>query len=252
MEWPEIYRARHALTVYATLVAGVLLVLVLGLRFGGVAVRLDAAEPHAVPLGALLAIAGFMTMIFATPLAASLSHENATLELSWTRPIDRAQLAVRYAAVDLVALAAAQAVALVAVLIVPASVGVGIAAEPADAAGFVLALGAAAMWYALIVLLTCRLQPSRTGLVFGFIWPVALFALALGEGLRSGVVRDVCRLIDVVNPLAYVQSTTVAGASGAVSRSLWNLPVEERALVVWAFAVAFVAAAALLWKHREV
>jgi hypothetical protein len=60
----------------------------------------------------------------------------------------------------------------------------------------------------------------------------------------------VARVFDVINPLAYMSGVTF-NSNGAHQNAVWQLPVEERALIVWLFAALFCAIVIALWPRKE-
>jgi hypothetical protein len=103
------------------------------------------------------------------------------------------------------------------------------------------------MWYALIQVLTFWFPPgARAG--GGILWPVAFVMLGLSK--VPGPTGAIARMIDIINPLAYMSGVTF-DSNGAHQNAVWDLPVDERTLIVWAFAVVFCAIVIALWPRKE-
>ncbi len=189
----------------------------------------------------------FFAAIFASSQGASLNRENATRDISWTKPISRSVLAVQYLALDAVAIIVAYALTLCAISIVLIGSHIAPVADPALPFMSVLACGVALMWFSLIQLLTFWFGPGARS-IGGILWPVALLSLALGQ--VPGPVGAIMRAIDVINPLAYMSGVRFS-SSGAMQQAITALPLELRPLVVWLFAALFCAIVVTLWPKKE-
>jgi hypothetical protein len=200
-----------------------------------------------VPVGALAPIAMFFGAIFASSRGTSLNRENATRDLSWTKPIPRELLALQFVAIDIVAVLLAFAVALGAVILVVLRIHMVPVFDAAGTTQIALGAGVAVMWYALIQLLTFWFSPGARA-ISGILWPVALVALGLAK--IDGPVGAIVRAIDIINPLTYMSGTHF-GAGGAQMESISSLAPEARLLVVWLFSALFCAIAVALWPKKE-
>jgi hypothetical protein len=199
-------------------------------------------------LAGLAVIAQFFAMIFATSAGLSLNKEGHTLALSWTKPVARPLIALRIVAVDVVAVAAAYLFSWIVILGVVAGSGVSVHGGPVVPTAIVLSLGVALMWYALIAAITGAL-PANTGIVVGFLWPGALILASLTIHINA-TIDLIVRLLNVFNPLAYINGSSNASSNGSVA-SYWQGPPDERALIVWLLACVLVAVAVGLWTRRE-
>jgi hypothetical protein len=201
-----------------------------------------------IPAVALATIAMFLAMIFATSVGLSLNKEGHTLALTWTKPVARPLIALRIVAVDVVAVVAAYVFAWLVILGVVAGCGGSITGAPAVSTVLALSLGVALMWFALIAAITSAL-PANTGVVVGFLWPGALILASLNVHINA-TIDTIVRLLNVFNPLAYINGSTSASSDGRAA-SYWQGAPDERALIVWLLACVLVAIAVGLWTRRE-
>jgi len=246
----ETLRLRTWSIWWAAVIAALGIVLVTTVQHVHTAVVVNGSRFGAIdiPLVAMAPVAMFLAMIYATSAGLSLNKEGQTLALSWTKPVPRPLVALRIVAVDAVAVAAAYTFAWLVILGVIAGVGgslVGSAVFPAIVA---LSLGVALMWYALIAALTSAL-PANTGVVVGFLWPVALILSALNMTINP-TIDLVIRALNAINPLAYLNNSSQSSADQQMG-SYWQGPPDERAMVVWLVSCGLVAVAVGLWTRRE-
>jgi hypothetical protein len=249
MIYVEFLRARRSLTWHVGILAALtLMVLYFGhqttINVNG-APSVMAGMP--VPFGALAPIAMFFAAIYASSAGTSLNRENLTRDLSWTKPVSRAVIAVQFILVDLAAIALVYALSLAAVLAVLWRLHLVPVAGPTLVPELSLGLGVALMWYALIQVLTCALG-SGARAISGILWPVAF--VALGVAKVPGTLGLIARAVDVINPLAYMTGMT-GDSNGVHQTALWQFPVETRTLIVWVFAALFCAVAVTLWPRKE-
>jgi hypothetical protein len=252
MELVEFLRIRKSLLWHVGILAAlVLLTFVLG-QTGDVKVESDGTTSRigsgmTLPLSALASIAMFYGAIFASSAGTSLNRENATRELSWTKPLSRTIIALRYVLIDAAAVVLVFALTLLAIAVVLAYHHVTPAIDPGIGTAFALGLGVSLMWYALVQALTFALPPGGRA-IGGIMWPVALLCAGLAQvGGPTGVIA---RAIDVINPLAYMSGVTFA-SNGAHTNTVFQGPMELRAVMVWAFSIAFCAIAVALWPRQE-
>jgi hypothetical protein len=254
MEYAEFLRVRGIIKWHLGILAAVL---VLGLIFGhdltvnvndpgGSHLATVASGMH-VALAWMAPIGMFFAAIFASSAGSSLNREFGLRDIAWTKPLSRSALALRYVLIDVAAVALLFVLTLAVVAALLWRFGVTPYVDAAFVAPALLGCGVSVMWYALVQVLSCRI-PSQGMAVGGILWPVALLSLGLADLHNS--VGTAARALDVVNPLAYMNGVTL-GSHGAVVESLWQLPPQEGALIVWSFSVAFCALAVALWIRRE-
>ena len=248
MEYVEMLRARRVLTWYGGIVFALLaLGLALAFKDGGPHIRMSGARPN-VPFDAIVAGAAFGPMILAAFLAVCFDAEYKTAAITWTRPLSRMGIALRYLAVDAAAMIAAWLLTILAVLI--CLVVLGLASYitfQSNAVNVVfLAFGCAVMWYGLVVLLTALL-PGRGNAIAGASWAYVLIVPGLSKIPFPAALHQVMVALNYLNPLAYIGSigssrpdSVIAGSQGA------------HIAAVWVIGIAAVAIGTRLWATREV
>jgi hypothetical protein len=249
MAYAEFLRARKSLAWHAAILAALTLAI---LYFAGDShVHIDGSvsmtSGMALPLSQLAPIGMFFAAIFASSQGASLNRENATRDISWTKPVPRSVLALQYIAIDVAVIVIAFVLTMLAVAIVLLRAHVTPVVDPEFATLMILGAGVAVMWYALIQLLTFWF-PAGARSIAGIIWPVAL--LALGLARVHGPLGAVTRAIDVINPLAYMSGVQFS-SNGTQQQAITTLPLELRPLAVWLFAALFCAIVVTLWPKKE-
>jgi hypothetical protein len=246
----ETLRLRTWSIWWAAVIAAIGIVLVATVQHVHTAVVVNGASigPIDVPLVTMAPVAMFLAMIYATSAGLSLNKEGQTLALSWTKPVPRPLVALRIIAVDAVAVAAAYAFAWLMIVVVIAGIGGSMVGSADLTALIALSLGVAIMWYALIAALTSAM-PANTGVVVGFLWPVALILSSLHLDINP-TIDLVLRLLNVINPLAYLNSTQRSSIDQQLG-SYWQGPPDERAAIVWLLSCVLAAVAIGLWTRRE-
>ena len=238
MEYVEFLRVRRSLIWNA----GIMLVVVIGIltlgndstiNINGGTTRIAAGV--AIPVGVLATIGAFLAAIYASSIGTSLNRESLTRDISWTKPVSRTVLAIRFIGIDLAGVVIAYAVALVLIYLALAYMHIAVAADAHAPAQLLLGCGVGAMWYGLLQLLTCGFGNGARAMA-GILWPIALVC----QGLASlgGTIGQTIRAIDVLNPLTYLSSIANAGAEAALG-------------IVWLFALVFCALAVVIWPRRE-
>lgn len=255
MELVEFWRARRALLWYLGLVAAVIVFVMSVSGHATVNVNVDEAPlttPRLIPLSALLVGAMVLCAMLASWLGLALKRENATVDLSWTRPTPRPVLAARFIAIDLAALAIAFVLTTLGAWTLVVNVAhVTVAVDAHAAAVAPLAAGVVVMWYALVLVLSAGLR-GHGGAIGGLLWPVSIILLVLAESAHAGIFHDIAVVLNIFNPLAYLSSMMNAGAGRAGITSVWPIDVGVRTLAVWALAAAYAVAAVSIWQRREV
>lgn len=256
MELVEFYRMRFSLGLYGAL--GVVLIVLTNLVGHGT-VRVNGQDIF--PSGGLrldvtfiAPVAMFFAAMFASSAALALNRERVTLELAWTKPLARPFLALRYIAVDLVAIVVAYAYAMLVAVIMLAHYGVQVFVVPSFAVTTLLALGVTMMWYGLLLALSCAFTPRMSWIV-GVSWPVAFIVMGLGIN-RDGTIGTILRALNVITPFAYLSGMSSGTTDGGIITgrltSIWQYAPETRTAIVWSFAVLFSALAVTIWSTREV
>jgi hypothetical protein len=248
MIYVEYLRVRTSLAWHAGILVVLTLVILATNHSTSVIVNGHPAVTAGAPisLALLVPIAAFFGAIYASSLGTSLNRENVTRDISWTKPVSRTMLALQYVLVDLAGIVIAFAIAMLAVLAVIVRIGVVPVIDGPLVPQLALGLGIAAMWYALVQVLTFWFGPGARA-VGGILWPVALLSLAMA-GI-PGAYGALARAVNLINPIAYL-TTFSANGDGGNAYTFWT-PVDTRTLVVWFFTVLFCAIAITFWRRKE-
>lgn len=248
MEYVELLRAKRALTAYGIVVAALLvLALVLIFKNGPPTVHVSAGENPHFYLQYVLAAATIGPVILASVFAGGLDAEYKTIAITWTRPISRLALALRYIAVDAVGLLGAWAITLVAIFI--AIVAVGMAkyiTVPAEFPTFmVLAFGCAVMWYGLVLLLS-TFFPGHGARIVGASWAYVFIVPGLSQIPFPAPIHQIMVALNYVNPLAYFGNQ---GSQHVQSVLVGTL--EQHTVATWVIGIVAAGIAARIWTVRE-
>jgi hypothetical protein len=253
MELVEFWRARRALVWYAAILVALAAFTVLASPHSRVNVDVNDQQvvvPHIVPLTIVMSVAMFLTAILASWLGLALNRENATRELSWTRPVPRAVLALRFIAIDGAVLAVAYAFTIVLLWLLVAT-QVRVVVEPRTVVAFFMGSGVVAMWYALVLILSAGVR-GHGGAIAGLLWPGALIVLAFAKWPAGGLIHYIAVFLNVFNPFAYLGEIGHSAPDGTPFPLLWPLDESLRAVIVWCFAAVFIAGAVVRWQRREI
>jgi hypothetical protein len=249
MSYVEFLRVRRSLAWHAGILFAIFLVVLYFAHDSHVEVNGTARlmSGMTIPFGSLAPIGMFFAAIFASSQGASLNRENTTRDISWTKPVPRALLALRFMAIDAAGVVIAFVLTMLCVFLVLLRANIVPVADPTLGTLLVLGAGVAVMWYALIQVLTFWFGTGARAIA-GILWPVAL--LALGLSRIDGPIGAVARAIDVINPLAYMSGVQFS-SHGSAQQAVTVLPLELRPLAVWLFAAAFAAIVIALWPKKE-
>jgi hypothetical protein len=254
MEYVEFWRVRRSLLWHAGILAVIVVVILSLPQVGTVHVTgpggsTNFAPGRGVPLSAIATIGAFFAAIYASSVGTSLNRENVTRDVSWTKPLSRTVLALRYVLIDLVGVAIAFALAIAAVAVVSSYMHFPVFFDRQAPVEIVLGVGIGTMWYGLVQVVTCIAPPGARSLA-GILWPVA-GVLTLLEHVLPGYLGAIVRAIDVLNPLNYMSSTSTHGDTGTMMIQPGTLPSDERALIVWCLTLAFCVLAIIMWPRKE-
>jgi hypothetical protein len=213
---------------------------------------LDMAVLFAFPLGTAL--------IFATIIGGTLSRENETPEMIRTKPFSLELIAASYLLTGLAAILVAFVIACVLVYLVGLDLALAVGVGPVplhfteqSAVLLALGLGVAFMWYALVQAVAAGLK-GRGGTVVGLSWATFTILVALSHAtFLPPAVHDLIMLLNVLNPLAYMNSLTTHGDATSVLKpnSIFALDAWVRAGIVWAIALIASGVAIFNWKRLE-
>jgi hypothetical protein len=252
MEYVELFRVRRSLIWHAGILAAIVIcIMALGgnsaIHINGTSGTTTIAPGVSVPISALATIAGFFAAIYASSVGTSLNRESTTRDISWTKPLSRTLLALRYVLIDVAGVVIAFLIALIGTIAVLSYMHVTPVADAQAPAKLVLGAGVGVMWYGLLQLITCGFGPGARAMA-GILWPVALVLEGLGE-LR-GSLGAVIRALDVFNPLAYLNNIG-SGPADQAEALLGQISYDTRGLMVWFLAAVFCALAIAIWPRRE-
>jgi len=238
MEYVELLRVRRSLIWNAGILAIVVIgILTLGsdstIHVNGGTTRI--APGVALPAGVLATIGAFLAAVYASSIGTSLNRESMTRDISWTKPVSRTVLAIRFVCIDLAGVIGAFAFALILIYLALSHLHVAVVADVDTPAQLLLGCGVGAMWYGLLELLTCGFGPGARAMS-GILWPVAL--VCQGLGALGGTIGQTIHALDVLNPLAYLSNIANAGAAASAGS-------------VWFFALVFCGLAVVIWPRRE-
>ena len=247
MQYVELLRARRALIWYgAILFSCVALGLALAFKDGPPRIHVSPSAHPSIPFEFILAGGAIGPLVLAAFLAVGLDAEYKTAAITWTRPISRLAIALRYVAVDGGALLAAWVLTLVAAFIVIFAIGVEkyLSFDNHVASAAMLVIGAAVMWYGLVVLVT-TLLPGRGNAIAGGSWGYALIVPGLAQIPFPPLLHQVMVALNYINPMVYI-------GQGSGARSLLPGSGDQHAIATWLIGLAAIAIATQLWTKREV
>ncbi len=194
-----------------------------------------------------LVVGGIMATVFGTTLA---RENDGHLELAWTKPHSRTEYSTAAMLVNAAGIMFCVFMAFAALLwtlytpgmreLVTWNLTPSAANDLLRFALFPLA------WYAVIVALSARLRGG--GLVQGLIWPVAMVLLALHQIPFPPVWHDLFGVLNIVNPLSYVEFKD--NSFSIVAATVLN-PATYSVVALAAFAVGGWAFATMQWRRLE-
>lgn len=247
MQYVELLRARRVLSWYG----GILLVitalcLALAYKEGPPEIHVGNGGT-AIPFGALLAGGAIAAMFLAAFVAVGLDAEYKTAAITWTRPVTRTAIALRYVAVDLGTLLVAWAFTVLLGLLVIAALGLTKYVTLGDLhpESALRTLGSAVMWYGLVVLVTALL-PGRGNAVAGGSWAYALIVPSLTAIPFPPLLHKLTVALVYIDPLVY------SGFSSSGPKALLPESHELTAAIAWGIGIAAIAIGTRLWSTREV
>jgi len=250
MQYVEVLRVRRVLLWFLGIVLGMVILSIVSTYAG------THGDIHAgggtLHFADLVLGCVFGAWIVTTCVAPGLSNESAlTAPIVWTRPLSRQQIAWRYVAVDVAAITLGYvALIAVAMLALAAFGALGIVVtEPRAGATFALGLGAAMMWYALVLLVSARI-PARGGMIAGLSWAVFIAIGTLWAAPMPAPVHAVFGALNYLNPMAWIGG--VSSASHHSVQHAVELPMPLQILGCWAIAAVAAVVAVRLWATREV
>lgn len=253
MIYVALLRARRTLLWTALAYAAIVAVAVVSFLTHHVTVQ-PGLDPFGLPDSMFVSAAFAGALIVASVTATSLNREGPTLPIVWTKPLSRRRIALQYFAVDLGAVVGVGLLTVAACILIALPTGAlgHVLHDPNLGELLVRSLGVTFMWYAVVQAASAGLS-GRGGALIGLSWPVfgGLLWLALADipGLRP-----VGLALNVINPLAWLSSTTRV-QHGVLTSTVGSLyPFLPHAVVVvapWLLAGLALYLATVLWSRRE-
>jgi len=271
-------RARKALTVFASILGGFVLVTIVSMPFSHVAphdveigVSTQALAAHSFggfarlhqlgqsvsfPFRLFCLVAVVMAVLFATGCATSVSRANSHLHFTFTKPISRERLTLTTIAVDALSIVGAFCVALVLLLVPFAVLGLldRIVFDPYAAYVVIFGLGVAFMWYGLLQAATTRMR-GGAGVVLGLSWAVFITLASLDKLDARYVPEPIVALIhalNVINPFTYLKMLVEFGAVSVKDAGPYAGAFSTSMAVTWLVSLVALALCVTIRKRMEV
>lgn len=244
----EIKRVRRVLYGFAVALFAIVVIAV-GINSGYA--RVDYGTFPDVTMTQLLGSATLGAFFAATCIAPGLASEASTTAIAWSRPIARNSVAWRYIVVDLLAIAFVLTMVLLAMLVIVTLQGElpHLRVDATAPVTLFRGLGAAFMWYGLIVVLTSRF-PARASMVAGVSWPVFTLIAAFATLPFPPLAHSALVAANYLNPMALFGVVDPLFISWG-AKEVIGLTVVQRTIVEWLIAAVAIVAAVPLWSTRE-
>jgi hypothetical protein len=249
MEYVEILRARRVLIWYCGILLAILIIAVVSLYSGHANIH-QGNDGGGASLASLIQACAFGAIIVATCVAPGLNAESGTLAITWTRPMPRTAIALRYIAVDVATILFAWAfTVLITVLFFAAFNSLNeIRLGDGIGAAFLNGLGCALMWYGLVTLVSARLN-GRGGLIAGLSWGVFIVLTLLWIVPFPAPIHMLVNVLNYFNPLTYFHNV---GEPTHHSHLVLDVSENILTLIAWGFVAVTLAGTVRLWSTREV
>jgi hypothetical protein len=203
-----------------------------------------------IPFSALLGIAGLLAYIFAAQVGSSLNAQNASLNLTFTKPQSRERIALLFFAIDLAGIALAYALSLLLVCLLPLAI-LGLLghvyADPYIVPCAAVGLGAPFMYYGILQGATAWLR-GGAGAIVGLSWPLFIITANSGQPPFGPLFAALLAFVRFLNPLEYLG----AAMTRAVVPAVTTEPLGAIVASVWIIGFAGCALATLEWRRLEV
>lgn len=210
-----------------------------------------------IPVGVLFAIASVIALVTATMLGGVLAKENdGHLEMAWTKPVSREQLALAYIGTDIVTILVSHFFAVAVILIICAMfVWPKFYMNPQTPSVLALALLGPIAWYACLTAFSASLKRGL-GMVCGLGWLAALItpSVAAATGRSQSDIGRTIHLIfqslSYIDPIAYMSLHGAFDRAGiAFQTAVGTLSFSAVMLVI--VAVVYLILAVLQWRRVE-
>lgn len=235
MTYVAIKRLRALLTAYAAGCAVLAAAAIVVVHSHGMfTVRLQS-DSRGVRLTDLLVLGTIMAYTVSSFGGTHLAAERRTLPFLWTRPQARVTSALRIVAVDVVAIALAILIGVLAQWLVLATVGLGaqVRFDALAAVTLALALGSAVAWYALVMLVSAVQRDGDNASVAAVMsWPVFAGIVFLATIALAPDWRWATALVAHLDPLAYLLGSFSDAGAGLRAVEVWILAVVAGTLAI--------------------
>ena len=205
-----------------------------------------------VPIAAVFVVAGYLSCIMATMLAATLNRDRSHLAYIWTRPQPRERIALSYILVDVLTIVLAYALVSGVCLVVFSKLPVGPLVPNADLMAVVFGyLSLPLMWYGLVEVAT-----SWNGLkgssIAGLSWAVFWGLLLLRAFPLPTPFGQVVAVLSILNPLAYFTTKHGMGITvGGPGTSTLVMSDSAQTFVAYGIFLISCTVAIYAWKRME-
>ena len=226
---------------------------------GGSLVKIDTGALQPEDFDYYFIFATVVALIVATILGAPFARENeGHLELTFTKPIARVNLAVQTMAIDFAGIVAAFVMTVI-FLIVGHTIfeAPNYTYGPGDTVVMVIGLLGALSWYALLNASTASMKRSYGG-VLGIAWPIAigLSGIAhapLGDSALAGFIRGIGSALLWLIPTSYLHLASMSGIASEGHKALASpsLPPETIIVILAVLALVYGAFATYQWRRVE-
>ena len=277
MVYVESLRVRRRLTIFMSIMIAITALLVLPAFFGHTYVDthggktigysssgtevgsgsqgLQQLVAHSnIPFSALLGVAALLTYIFATQVGSSLNAQNASLNLTFTKPESRERIALSFFAIDVAAIVLCYALCTVVVCVVPfALLGLlgYVYRDPYVVPVALVGIGAPFMYYGI---LQCATAWSRggTGAIVGLSWPLFVLCAFPGTPPFGVIVNALVELVRSLDPLVYLGAAMTHLGPADIVAGTAVTPLLQSIAIVWLIGIAGCALATFEWRRLEV
>lgn len=215
-------------------------------------VTITLGNEFTIPLAILLLASVPFGLLVATMLGGALAKENdGHLELAWTKPASREEVALLAMAIDAAAILVAEAFAIAVYLCCILLFGVptfDLTNHPGLAV--LMTIVAPISWYAALTAWSSSLK-THLGMVIGIGWPAALLVPGLAHalhGARTPVGQDFYAIfhgLSYIDPIAYLSFGPRGVSNGLVPTMDWAI------VALAALAAIYLISAVLQWRRVE-
>lgn len=225
---------------------------------GGSLVKIDTGALLPEDLNYYFIFATVVALIVATILGAPFARENeGHLELTFTKPVSRANLAMQTMAIDFAGIVAAYIMTVI-FLIVGHTIfeAPNYTYGPSDTLILVIGLLGALAWYALLNASTASMKRAYGG-VLGCAWPIALGLSGIahapiGDSPLAGFIRAIGSALLWLIPTSYLHLASISGIASQEHKALPSPSLSHETIIVILAVLALVYGALAIYQWRRV